>query len=119
MSTAGRMYAAHWSGSGPTATGQTPVPSTSPGTSTHASGTRFGMSAPRLITLATIRAGSPVSIECTITAAYSPLRSISNGSPASSIRLVSAYSSRLCATRDEVLPDRDVVALDGVAPLWG
>ena len=39
-----------------------------------------------------------------ITAAYSPLRSISNGSPASSIRLVSAYSSRLLATRERYSP---------------
>src|SRR5262245_42388910 len=98
------MYAAHWSGSSPTATGHTPVPSTSAGTSTHASAARFGMSAPLLGTLATIRAGSPVSIEWTMTDAYSPLRSSSNGSPASSMRRVSAYSSRLFATRDRYSP---------------
>jgi len=56
------------------------------------------------MTFATIRAGSPVAIALMITAAYSPLRSISNGSPASSLRRVSAYSSRLFATRERYSP---------------
>ena len=59
---------------------------------------------PKFITLATMRAGSPVAIELMITAAYSPLRSISNGSPASRRRFVASYSSRLCATRDRYSP---------------
>ena len=42
------------------------------------------------MTLATIRAGWPVAIAWMITAAYSPLCSISNGSPASRRRFVSA-----------------------------
>ena len=75
-----------------------------PGTSTQASASRFGISAPRFIALTTIRAGTPVVIDSAMVAAYSPLRSISNGSPASSIRRVSAYSSRLCDTRSRYSP---------------
>ena len=56
------------------------------------------------MTLPTIRAGSPVVSASAIVAAYSPLRSISNGSPASSRRFVSAYSSRLWATRSRYSP---------------
>ena len=63
-----------------------------------------GPAGPKFMTLATIRAGSPVVMALMITAAYSPLRSISNGSPASRRRFVSAYSSRLFATRERYSP---------------
>ena len=46
-----------------------------------------------------MRACVPVVIASAIVAAYSPLRSISKGSPASSLRFVSSYSARLPATR--------------------
>src|SRR5262245_56188984 len=98
------MYAAHWGGKAPTATGHTPAPSTRQGTSTQASEARLAISDPRLITLPMIRAGSPVSSEWMMTAAYSPLCSIGNGSPVSRRRLVSAYSSRWLATRDRYSP---------------
>ena len=62
------------------------------------------MSLPPFMTLPTIRAGTPVVIASAIVAAYSPLRSMSNASPASSRRFVSAYSSRLPATRSRYSP---------------
>jgi hypothetical protein len=56
------------------------------------------------ITFPTIRARLPVAFEYAMTAAYSPLRSISKGSPASSRRFVSSYSARLLETRSRYSP---------------
>ena len=119
QSTAGRVYAAHCGGSGPDR-GRMDAQPVDEGRHLDAGvrgEVRDQRARRRFSTLATIRAGSPVAIALTITAAYSPLRSISNGSPASSRRFVSAYSSRLFATRVEVLADRDVEPLDLVP--WG
>ena len=59
---------------------------------------------PVLRTLPYTVRGTPVTMECTIRAAYSPLRSISKGSPAASLRFSSAYISRFSSLRRTYSP---------------